>query len=344
MRVLVTSTEVPDALVRTILSEMSAALSTPTLSGHVLVADPIEADAILFVESARNKFRDHGSVLRKHETIREFPNKVFAFDFTDAPAVFLPGAYVSLPARRFERRRCRAIPPWGRIGEELYRQVQTVVSTRAPELLFSFRGAESASVRSSIFAAGLHAAGSPITRMERWWDYDDQEADRLEYLAEIKNSRFVLCPRGLGTSSFRLYEVMQLGRVPVILSDEWVAPAGVPWEDCSIWIAEDRVREIPSILQRLESRAPAMGLAARRAWEEWCEPGPTLMRRILQSIEGLMLRRDRFDDERRFQRQWSGQRFAWANGWHPLQGSLRAAREDRLVEKLVARTSRRSLS
>lgn len=150
----------------------------------------------------------------------------------------------------------------------------------------------------------------------------------------------MLCPRGPGTSSFRLYEVMQLGLVPVILSDRWVAPAGIPWDDCCVWIAESRVAEIPSILQDLEDRASAMGVRAREAWEQWCEPGPTLMRRLLQNIESLMLRRDGLYDERHFQRRWRSQGFAWEHGWHPMQSATRAAREGRLLEKVVARASR----
>ena len=48
------------------------------------------------------------------------------------------------------------------------------------------------------------------------------QRDRLDYYrryAELtKASKFVLCPRGVGASTIRLFETMRMGRVPVILS------------------------------------------------------------------------------------------------------------------------------
>src|SRR2546423_4170060 len=44
-----------------------------------------------------------------------------------------------------------------------------------------------------------------------------------------KASKFILCSRGVGTSSVRLFDTMRMGRVPVILSDQWlsrVVPVG----------------------------------------------------------------------------------------------------------------------
>jgi hypothetical protein len=40
-------------------------------------------------------------------------------------------------------------------------------------------------------------------------------------------SKYMLCPRGYGLNSFRLYESFQLGCVPVIITDELY----LPWED-----------------------------------------------------------------------------------------------------------------
>jgi len=44
-------------------------------------------------------------------------------------------------------------------------------------------------------------------------------------------SKFLLCPRGYGLNSFRLYEAFQLGCVPVIITDK----PFLPWADELVW-------------------------------------------------------------------------------------------------------------
>ena len=45
-----------------------------------------------------------------------------------------------------------------------------------------------------------------------------------DYQDNIRNSRFVLCPRGRGQSSVRFYETMSFGRLPILLADHAALP------------------------------------------------------------------------------------------------------------------------
>ncbi|MDQ2919268.1 MAG: glycosyltransferase family 47 protein, partial [Verrucomicrobiota bacterium] len=83
---------------------------------------------------------------------------------------------------------------------------------------------------------------------------------------------FVLCPRGVGASTIRLFETMRMGRVPVILSDEWVPPVGPLWEKFSVRVAEKDFAQVPRLLEEREHMAVPMGQLARREWEEWFSP------------------------------------------------------------------------
>jgi hypothetical protein len=65
---------------------------------------------------------------------------------------------------------------------------------------------------------------------------------------------------------------MCLGRVPVIISDQWQEPPGVPWSDCSIVVPESEVSHIPNLLASFEDRAHSMGRLARRIYEENFSP------------------------------------------------------------------------
>lgn len=89
-----------------------------------------------------------------------------------------------------------------------------------------------------------------------------------DYINILKDSAFVLCPRGLSPSSIRLFEVMKSGRVPVIISDAWLPPPFIDWKKCSIWIKEDEIHLIPQILGAKLGKAKEMGLKAREEWEK----------------------------------------------------------------------------
>ena len=150
-------------------------------------------------------------------------------------------------------------------------------------------------------------------------------------------SKFVLCPRGLGTSSNRLYEVMQLGRVPVILSDDWDEPGGIPWATFSIRVSESRVAQLRAILERHAPVAAEMGARALSAWHEFCEPGPALLRNLLAAIEDISNVRPGDWDEALVHTRWTSTRFLWANGIHPAQGAYAAYRSGQLIPPRPAR-------
>jgi hypothetical protein len=104
--------------------------------------------------------------------------------------------------------------------------------------------------------------GGKMDRRERL-DYDRRYAELA------RASKFVLCPRGLSVASIRLFETMRIGRAPVILSDDWIPPAGPRWESFSIRIKESEFARIPLLLEQRESESVTMGNLARKAWEEW---------------------------------------------------------------------------
>jgi len=100
--------------------------------------------------------------------------------------------------------------------------------------------------------------------------YSHQNPDRVRHYVDVMaKSKFVLCPRGVGTSSWRLFEAMKMGRAPVIISDQWVPPSGPDWSTFSIRVCERDVARIPQILEERAEHAAAMGLAARSQWEQW---------------------------------------------------------------------------
>lgn len=50
----------------------------------------------------------------------------------------------------------------------------------------------------------------------------------LDYCKVIAQSKYVLCPRGYGQSSFRIQEAIDFGAIPIYISDEFIFPYNMP--------------------------------------------------------------------------------------------------------------------
>jgi hypothetical protein len=65
---------------------------------------------------------------------------------------------------------------------------------------------------------------------------------------------------------------MRAGRVPVIVSDDWLPPPLIDWESCSIRVSEADVDRLPAILRERESEAKRIGQRARAVWDAHFSP------------------------------------------------------------------------
>ncbi len=249
---------------------------------HQLVDTPERADAVLIL--ARGD--EFSSEVRRHPLVRQDFRKVFVYDVKDRPIPFLPGLYCSLPHRQFNPARHAAAPYLAPINPAV--GAIAAEPGREADLFFSFIGADNAPVRRRLFRSTANWGLRPDVLVELaygWAKRGDATAER-RFAETIARSRFVLCPRGIGTSTYRLYETMELGRVPVILSDAWVPPAGPPWESFAVRLSERSASELPRLLANYEPRAAAMGRAARAAWEEWFAPD-VQFHRMAEAVERL---------------------------------------------------------
>jgi hypothetical protein len=253
------------------LEQMRDSARADRFGVHQLVEDPGEADLILFVETVGGGGHYYNRV-KRHPLYREFREKSYLFDAGDKVVPFLPGVYASIE-------RHWAWRSWTRSGH--YLGVKEKGDLRydpghSPSQLYSFLGAANAHpVRQRIMQLedsdailiDSHAESVAIERGEL--PPVPQEEFVARYVRALRDCAFVLCPRGGGTSTFRLFETMMLGRVPVILSDQWVPPEGPAWESFSLRVAEDEVDTIPALLRRRAPDAREMGGAARAVWLDW---------------------------------------------------------------------------
>ena len=271
---------------------------------HRLVDDPAGADFILFLDAHQHPTDLALHAIRRHPLARANRGRTFLYNELDQPWCALPGLYVSMPRRAFDPRRQRAFPYLKLPNPHV---LAPGCRDQPARWLFSFMGRRCHPVRDAIL--GLQHPRGFVEDTSGTFDALNLPSDHVEgrkrrYAEVLGASRFVLCPRGAGPSSFRLYEALAAGRTPVILADDWVPPGGPAWEQFSLRVPEVETRELPAILEREEPNAAAMGVKARLAWEEWFSPG-VLFHHIVEGCRDLAeaqarvtVRRPRLPDRR----------------------------------------------
>jgi hypothetical protein len=250
---------------------------------HSAAERPDDADLLMFVETS-GYAGYYFEQVRRHPQYRARPTESYVFCSTDRIIPMLPGVYAGVERSWYW-------PSWTRPSHYLgVRERGHLRYSRDHEdrtYLFSFIGAtKSHPLRQRLMSidhpnalmidtqAGPLDPGS-LTREE----YERRYAD------SIKKSGFILCPRGGGPSSFRLFEAMMLGRAPVIVSDQWVPPTGPDWDSFSVRIKEADVHSIASVLEERSSEADRMGEVAREAWLDWFSEGASFHRVVEWTLE-----------------------------------------------------------
>lgn len=254
---------------------------------HRVVQSAEQADAILFVENAQ--FDDYFySILLKHPLIRQYPEKVFMYNEVDLPWCTLPGLYCSMPSRHFNHDKQLAFPY---LSNPNPHTAGIHLQNAERRWLFGFVGSASHKVRRDILAL-KHPRGAihDTSSFDAWQcaDLKGSPETRL-YTNVMAGSDFILCPRGIGTSSSRLFESLEAGRAPVIVSDNWVAPPHIDWS-FAVRVSEWDVSRIPTILESIQDEATDRGNAARQAWES-AYAEPRLFETLGNSVELLLHKR-----------------------------------------------------
>lgn len=291
-------------------------------AGHLELASSMErADTILItLADCKAPYSEAIDAIARSGAYAEQPDKSFVFDTQDTPLGLYPGLYCSLRRLLFSAARHRTSCYMQSFNE----YIGPATDGAAPEFryLFTFQGNLTSKTRGQLFATDFGRDDVLIERTQPFWtDTGGHAAFKQQYAQKILQSRYVLCPRGIGTSTFRLFETMQSGRVPVILSDAWVPPAGIDWNAFSLRVPERDIARLPEICTEALPRWDAMAREGRRVWQEWFSPAG-MGKLVRTSIEDI--RRTRRLGERVYRLGW------------PLRRGMAGSRQmaARLVAKL----------
>ena len=120
------------------------------------------------------------------------------------------------------------------------------------EYLASFVGSTTHNIRNAMVDS--LRGHSDVYISTSGWNPEVRDQQLEDFISASTRSKFVLCPRGYGASSFRLYEAMQLDAVPVYISDRFWLPwqHELNWKEFCVLITEDQIPDMHSILSSID--------------------------------------------------------------------------------------------
>jgi hypothetical protein len=76
------------------------------------------------------------------------------------------------------------------------------------------------------------------------------EKHSIDFLSHLHaSSIFSICPRGFGPTSFRICEALEQNSIPVYISDHWIVPGNIDFNEYGVLVHSDEIRNLDKILK-----------------------------------------------------------------------------------------------
>lgn len=105
------------------------------------------------------------------------------------------------------------------------------------------------------------------------------EGARLEYATNILDSDYALVARGAGNFSYRLYEVLSCGRIPVFIDTDCALPFDkiIDWKKYCVWIDEKEIDSVADKIVQFHEKVSRkefeeLQVNIRQLYEDWISP------------------------------------------------------------------------
>jgi len=246
-------------------------------TAHEMVADRGHADVIILMGADA---RQPGLILDSRE-YREYADKCAVYTEEDSYLPLFPGVYCSAEVDESTRTgRVFNFSYMGRNGRHANPFVRDIAVCQDSHViekkyLFSFQGGSTSFVRKRLFRINFNRSDVLIENTSSFLNWDNSQADRSDrqrrYADILAASDFVLCPRGAGAGSIRLFEVMGAGVAPVLISDKYALPPGIDWDTFLVRCSERDIARLPHILEPLRGSAAERGRLAAAAYKKHFE-------------------------------------------------------------------------
>lgn len=225
--------------------------------------EPSSADRIVFIDLHQAHHLDIRQTILRHQLFTEYRHKIIVWNETDRPLFTVRGLYVNVPQILRQDSAVTPIPYLFVPADSLFHGIN--FSTAGRTMKCTYRGSNTHKCRRK-----LNTINQP--------DYSLIDSSRSnsipksEYLTELDHSLHALCPRGHGLTSFRLYEAMGRGCLPVIIADGWIPPKGIAWDNFCTFVKESHIDYLPNLLSYSESELFRRQKSLKREFDLYLAP------------------------------------------------------------------------
>ncbi|MGB0982318.1 MAG: exostosin domain-containing protein [Winogradskyella sp.] len=125
------------------------------------------------------------------------------------------------------------------VQKELPQKIQSTTFIRAKILK---RIENSTGIKSNFIRRKQYRAGA-TTKKQR-------QVTTLEYYQNMMDSDYIVCIRGAGNFSVRLYETLAMGRIPVFINTNCMLPLDdiINWKEHMVWVDFDEIDKINDLI------------------------------------------------------------------------------------------------
>lgn len=113
----------------------------------------------------------------------------------------------------------------------------------------SFVGKKTHPIREELFKIDKEK----LLKSENKYYILDAKHSLVHYCQIMATSIFSLCPRGYGKTSFRILESLQYGAIPVYISDEFIIPHNIPFENYGVLLQASEIENIDKTLSEISA-------------------------------------------------------------------------------------------
>lgn len=107
-------------------------------------------------------------------------------------------------------------------------------------------------------------------------EIQDKKIARQQFFKNMIQSLFVICVRGAGNFSYRLYETLAAGRIPIIVNTDLKLPLEnfIEWDEHAIIIEKKQIQFLHILIEQFlyEKNIDELCLANKQLWDNFFSP------------------------------------------------------------------------
>ena len=169
------------------------------------------------------------------------------------------GPFLKLPPNTIIYGACNGHIPLPLIYEDESKTLTNLAIYGKPfserNILCSFVGSITQNVRNICITTLAKIPGFDFTVPTKGWTLTVDKSDQSTFIEKTLDSKFALAPRGYGRSSFRFFEIFQLGCIPIYVWDrhEWLPyKTQIDYSKICISIHVSKIDRLPDILEKID--------------------------------------------------------------------------------------------